>query len=195
MNEVYVFTNNINGKRYVGVTSQFNMRVKQHMKPSNNLPFANALQKYGMDLFTVEHIPCPTIEEAYELEELMVGKEEVNSNMYYNLIEGGSGGTSPSLETRLKISKSLLGSKGHKWTKESRDKLSNSIKGIPKSEETKEKLRESNSKQYTFKAPEGHEVSFKGLRRFCHTMGLNRSCMVKVLNGKYKQHKGWTLPD
>lgn len=50
---VYCFENKLNGKKYVGLTSQrLDKRINGHKSSANNgsqSPFHNALRKYGID--------------------------------------------------------------------------------------------------------------------------------------------------
>lgn len=84
---VYVATNKLNNKKYIGVSEHFERRLTEHMR--SKYPFGNAMRKYGTIGFHYELIECDTVELAYELEGLMVGPEEVKDPMYYNACVGG----------------------------------------------------------------------------------------------------------
>ena len=57
MNEVYLITNRVNGKRYVGITSRgYQERFKEHIHDALNgskTILHNAIRKYGQDNFDI----------------------------------------------------------------------------------------------------------------------------------------------
>jgi group I intron endonuclease len=120
-------------------------------------------------------------------------------------------GTTASEETKEKLRKIMLGVKRSQETKdkmsrsasnkpkslEHRKNLSNAKKGKPfiLSEETKQKLKEINTKFiYTVVNPFGEISTTTNLDVFSKERGLEPSTMHKVANGKRKQYKGWTVP-
>lgn len=97
--KIYKYTNNINGKIYIGITTRtLGNRHKEHIKNINDgLYFHNALLKYGIENFTLE-----IIDKAINIKELK-NKEiywikKFNSFAYqknsngYNCTLGGDGG-------------------------------------------------------------------------------------------------------
>lgn len=87
---VYQTTNTQTGKIYIGVHETNDLN-------DNYLGSGSALhasiRKYGISNFTRRILwKCSSIEEAYELEELIVDKEFVNRTNNYNLCIGGKGG-------------------------------------------------------------------------------------------------------
>jgi group I intron endonuclease len=62
-----------------------------------------------------------------------------------------------------------------------------------------DKISESHrrGKIYKFKNPNGEIVKVKNLARFCKENNLSRTMMVSLFrkDKRYKQHKGWTLPE
>ena len=64
---VYLIINNINNKKYVGITSvnRYNRRMKEHIWQSSNkcgirynYPLYKAFRKYGIEVFYCLHIRC-----------------------------------------------------------------------------------------------------------------------------------------
>lgn len=56
---IYKFTNNLNGKVYIGQTTRpLQERVAQHLNSKDFTHFHCALRKYGVNNFTVEEIDC-----------------------------------------------------------------------------------------------------------------------------------------
>lgn len=77
-------------KIYVGITNNFKRRLKEH--GSSPYPFGRALRKYGKANFTYEFINCKDLSEAYEIEELLIGPDEVKDKRIYNIACGGRQG-------------------------------------------------------------------------------------------------------
>ena len=151
---VYQHINTINGKSYIGITSQSLInRSRKNGSGYKECPyFYNAIQKYGWDNF--EHnilYDNLTKKEAEQKEiELINFFKANNPNNGYNIQNGGNCIGKMSNETKQKISKKL---KGIKFTPEHKLKLSlaqtgekNHQFGKKTSEEIKEKIRIGNLK-------------------------------------------------
>lgn len=151
-------TNKINGKKYIGIT----MRDVQKRWKTNgrgysyNNHFYSSIKKYGWDNFEHEVILCNlTKQEAEMFEVEMIKKYNTTDRKYgYNMNKGGNATEIPSKESKEKISKSL---KGRVVSAETRKKLSKANTGRVVSEETKIKLSEANK---------GEKNYFYG-KRFC----------------------------
>lgn len=50
----------------------------------------------------------------------------------------------------------------------------------------------SQSKPYSVTNPDGNNISFTNMRAFCRMNNLDRSALLRVINGEANQHKGWT---
>lgn len=48
---IYLATNQLNGHKYVGQTTRFNERLKEHKHSKDKTYFHNAMKKYGFDSF------------------------------------------------------------------------------------------------------------------------------------------------
>lgn len=111
---VYIHTNKVNGKKYVGQTcSKPNARWRNGFGYRDSPHFFYAIQKYGWNSFDHEIVASHlTKEEANNFEMLLIKRLGTKNPEYgYNLTLGGDGnvGLTPSAETRQKISKSLKG--------------------------------------------------------------------------------------
>lgn len=112
---VYVHTNKINGKMYVGKTINGDhptLRWRGGGFGYKNCPaFWNAIQKYGWDNFDHEVIASHlTKEEADKFEQLLIEKLNTMNNRYgYNLTSGGDGGKCLAEETKQKIGEKMKG--------------------------------------------------------------------------------------
>lgn len=109
---VYIHTNRINEKRYVGITCQKPEERWRHGEGYKNCPvFYRAIKKYGWDSFDHEIVAGNLArEEAENMERALI--ESLKSNCKesgYNISEGGN---APRLteETKKKISETHLGS-------------------------------------------------------------------------------------
>ena len=91
--------------------------------------------------------------------------------------------------------------KGRKRSAETRRKMSESWKGrqsalrgrvIP--EEHRKKIGDSNAKTYQFLNPEGELTTIVNLLNFCKDNQMCTGGFYNLLNGKFKQYRGWRLP-
>jgi len=88
---VYETTNTVNGRIYVGVHSTDDLNDGYL---GSGKAFKKALAKYGPDAFTrkiIEH--CDSLEDAYDLESLIVDEEFIERRDNYNMKVGGIYGT------------------------------------------------------------------------------------------------------
>ena len=145
-NCIYMFTNKINGKRYVGQTKNFYKRYNSHIyssydKNSNrhNVPFHKAIRKYGIDNFQIDILidNIQTKEEMNELEKSLICffNTLCKNNMGYNVAEGGESGNPFAGKTDDEMAKF-------------RDECRERNLGKKLSEETKKKISEKNKKMF-----------------------------------------------
>lgn len=124
---VYIHTNKIDGKRYVGITCQnVSRRWRNGDGYIQNKHFYRAIKKYGWDNFTHEIVKAGLSKhEACELEIQLIEKYKSNNEAFgYNKSSGGSAPAS-----------------GVLVSDETKKKMSESHKGFVMAESTKEKLR------------------------------------------------------
>lgn len=167
---VYMHTNKINGKKYIGITSLKPVErwgtKGQKYKTSH---FYNAIKKYGWDNFTHEILFTELEEqEAKDTEIRLISKYKTKNSEYgYNLTDGGDGvrGYCASEEHRKKISERQKGktpwNKGKKYNlfanseiqkikwqnKDYRQNMVDKNTGKILSEETKDKISKNNPRR------------------------------------------------
>lgn len=138
---VYLVTNKVNGKKYIGYTlNSLEERKKTHIYKSRcksnkhyHYLFSNALRKYGEENFTWEVLcTCASKEECCEKEIFYIKKYNTMSPNGYNLTQGGDGGIQ-SEETKAKISCSVKkyweeNKDSHPWLEFSHEKRSDMSK-------------------------------------------------------------------
>lgn len=136
---IYIITNRLNGKPYVGQTRQrLKRRITEHKRDSSRgrLGIDFAIAKYGWENFTVEVLEICPVKLLNEREMYWIRKLNSKSPNGYNLTDGGDGGRgySPSQETRAKISAKMKGrpahNKGVSPSAETRAKISAAQKAI-----------------------------------------------------------------
>ena len=134
-NCIYMYTNLINGKKYVGKAKDFNNRHKQHLKGNEQL-IDKKIKEYGQQNFKVE-ILIENVQDDDKLNEyekffIKRKRSHISYGTGYNRTWGGDGGYS-------------LDGMTEEQRKEHGRKISEATKGKPRkpcSEETKRKLSE-----------------------------------------------------
>jgi len=153
---IYLLTNTVDNKQYVGRTNDINRRLKEHRYKSQDA-IDIAINKYNWKNFTVDiledNVP---IDKLNKKEIKYIAEYDTYRGRGYNLTEGGDGwwaGKEKSEETKRKISEAKKGQKlteehkrkikenhadfsgenhpmwGKHWSKETRQKMSEAHKG------------------------------------------------------------------
>jgi group I intron endonuclease len=163
---VYIITNAVNGKQYVGLTKDIKRRWYQHISANGSAPaLHSAVKHYGKENFVLSHI-CDAFdfESACDIEKMLIQQHNTKSPNGYNLTDGGDGVvgrpmTNEDKEIRRKAavayaaslspeerSKKFGGAKGRKWSPEKIKQISESNKGKnlgkKPSDETRKKMSE-----------------------------------------------------
>ena len=198
---IYLITNQVNGKQYIGQTKNLNQRLTEHFTAKNGKSLINrSICKNGKHNFTVEimHEKLSQLD-ANDFEEFYIRVFQTLSPNGYNLLPGGNN-HSHSLETRIKISA----------TKKGIPALY--LRNKPKTFEHKEKLRVAKlgkkqtieHKMNAAKARVGLNLKpiqathrytneilvFKGLK-FAAECGFLRGGIITHLNGNYSHYKNY----
>jgi group I intron endonuclease len=136
---IYIVTNKINGKRYVGQTwNTLHRRWLNHCSNKGCLKLYNSIQKNGRDNFSLEFLTIVHTQEIADYWEGFFIRKYDTINKGYNIREGGSRGK-VSDETKKKMSSWQI---GRKLSSEHRSNVSKARMGMKPSEKTRLKLSE-----------------------------------------------------
>ena len=113
MGYIYLITNNINGKKYIGQTTQYyKERWNKHInsiKTKEGCPLLKkAFIKYGIDNFSFKILIICFDEDRIIYEKEYIQKYNTVTPNGYNMNEGGIGGHKHNEESRAKIKNGLL---------------------------------------------------------------------------------------
>ena len=216
MYTVYQHKNKINGKVYIGITSQKLERRwgSQGCNYKSSPHFYSAIQKYGWDNFEHNILFTDLTKEQACLKEQELIKEynSMNREFGYNSTSGGDIFTMNE-ETKQKISQAMIGNQnglGHSCSEEKKEKISNAQKGrkfteehkqklseaaknrhVPCSEEKKQILKEKSHKKSVY--CEELDKIFESVQECSRQLGIPATNISKLCNGRGKTLKGYHL--
>lgn len=201
---IYTITNLLDNKIYVGYATNFRKRKGDHISnlrknKHKNIHLQRAFNRDGENNFKVELLEEYSIDVLPSLENYWCNLlDSHNPNFGYNILPTSEFGLiTHSKETREKLSKSKL---GYKCSEEHCKNIGLAKKGIPLSEEHKEKLR--------IKTYEANKKGIKKLNEekvkeivFLINQGIKTSIIAKQFNvdrhiiSKIKYGKMWNFID
>lgn len=216
MYTVYQHKNKINGKVYIGITSQKPEQRwgSQGCNYKSSPHFYSAIQKYGWDNFEHNILFTDLTKEQACLKEQALIKEynSINREFGYNSTSGGDIFTMNE-ETKQKISQAMIGNQnslGHPCSEEKKEKISNAQKGrkfteehkqklseaaknrhVPCSEEKKQILKEKSHKKSVY--CEELDKIFESVQECSRQLGIPATNISKLCNGRGKTLKGYHL--
>ena len=216
MYTVYQHKNKINGKIYIGITSQKPEQRwgSQGCNYKSSPHFYSAIQKYGWDNFEHNILFTELTKEQACLKEQELIKEynSMNREFGYNSTSGGDIFTMNE-ETKQKISQAMMGNQnnlGHPCSEEKKKKISNAQKGreftekhkqklseaaknrhVPCSEEKKQILKEKSHKKPVY--CEELDKIFESVQECGRQLGIPATNISKLCNGRGKTLKGYHL--
>jgi group I intron endonuclease len=128
------------GKSYIGQTKHYDKRCQQHQISTNCRALASAIKKYDWDKFQHEILmEGLSLDEANRWEEVLIKELNTLAPNGYNLTTGGAN-SSPSEETRAKLSATRTGKTHSDETRAKMSETRTGKKGHPRSEETRAKM-------------------------------------------------------
>lgn len=145
---IYLITNLINDKKYIGQTIRKpKYRWAEHITNTLNpvMTVSYAMSKYGVENFIFEVIDeCSSHDELNEAESYWIDFHNTFNGHGYNMTSGGNLNTIVSEQTKIKLSKKTSGKNngmyGKAHTDETKKKISDKNKGRVHSCETRKKL-------------------------------------------------------
>ena len=110
--KIYLATNVVNGKQYVGLSKEFHKRLISHKCAKTKSAFHAAIKEYGFDNFVFSHIADAfDLQSACDLERMLIQQHNTLVPNGYNLTIGGQVGPvglKHSAETKQKIREANL---------------------------------------------------------------------------------------
>ena len=196
---IYLTTNLINGKIYIGKDSKNN---PNYMGSGKIIELA--IKKYGKSNFHKQILEyCSNIIELNEREIYWINKyNSVDNKIGYNILIGGGGCNGFKHKESF-----ILKMKSIKRNKKWRESISNSLTGSKHKPERIEKNRLSQiglqsgsnnpmAKKYRIISPLGIEhIIFGELNKFCQENKLHHRLMIRVSKGLQNNHKGWKIEE
>lgn len=216
MYTVYQHKNKINGKVYIGITSQKPEQRwgSQGCNYKSSPHFYSAILKYGWDNFehNILFIGLSKEQACLKEQELIKNFNSMNREYGYNSTSGGDIFIMNE-ETKQKISQAMMGNqnglghpcseekkkkiseaqKGRKFTEEHKQKLSEAAKNrhIPCSEEKKQTLKEKSHKKPVY--CEELDKIFESVQECSRQLGIPATNITKLCKGRGKTLKGYHL--
>lgn len=213
---IYVFKNKVNEMCYVGQTIDFKKRIKAHSRQKTNTYFDRIFQKYLEDFELVEKLLIPK-EYLNEQEDYFINKYNSRYPNGYNLMPGGCGqGGYERCENSIEKQKKSLNHfystpEGKEQAKKHSKRMKGRYDGSNNPNYGNHKVagknnpmfgirrygkENPNSKKILLISPKGKEFRLPNkkisCRQFCLNNNLSQGCISEVLQGRQKQHKGWT---
>lgn len=194
---VYIATNLVNGKQYVGKSINFQKRLTHHIheaKTGTGYYFQRAIKKYGIQNFMFIKFDLKQ-EQTADAEMMWINLLNTKRPNGYNLTDGGEGIVDSSGTIAKKISKAL---KGRKYSDETIKKMSESAKGRICSEITKQKISKAGkgrtcsklTRQKISKANKGQKRSIEFIEKMRNPKTINhKENLSKSLTKYFEKHE------
>jgi hypothetical protein len=190
---VYLVTNKINGKQYVGQTTGHPERRwwRGHVHAASALgsiqmPIVLAIRKYGAEVFVLEILSCAHSQQELDYQECTA---VLNFNTFapngYNLRAGrGSGCMSSELRQRL----------SDDFPEALKEKFRKQYTGQRWSDLAYQRGAEATQVTYKLRNPDGELVTITNIRKFAANNGtLQGSLLNCVARGQRWRHAGWFI--
>ena len=190
---IYKITNKINDKIYIGQTIRsINLRWNEHIcsKSGGESIIKNALLKHGKDNFLMEVIyEAKTIEELNSKEEELINKFNSLAPNGYNLRQGGKNRKMSDI-TKQKMSLGALRRIRTPHSEETKNKMSISSKGKPKSAKHRANLSASLGKPVICNET---KTIYPSAKAAALDLGVTGAGIGRNISGKIKTIKGFTF--
>ncbi len=192
---IYVITNKLNGKQYVGQTQRpLKERIYEH-RHGKVLYIDRVIRKIGWENFTVEVLEvCKTLEELNEREMYWIRKLNTKKPNGYNQTDGGNGkrGQNLSEETKTRLSFMRTGEKNPNYGKPLSDwqkkRISEARTGATMRNDAHAKVSKARSKPVI--CVETGEM-YPSTKIASESMGLSPRAVCKACSGETKTIGGF----
>lgn len=127
MYAVYIVTNTVNAKQYVGIAADLETRWRRHRNANEGQLIHRAIKKYGVDAFIFTHVADAfDAESAKMIERMLIVEHNTKMPYGYNMTDGGDGtmGMAKTEEHKKKLRES---NKKAYENKELREKIGKAI--------------------------------------------------------------------
>jgi len=92
MYAIYIITNTVNAKQYVGITNDLDRRWRRHRNAKDDQLLHRAILKHGLDAFVFTHFADAfDADAAKSIERMLIAEHNTFAPHGYNLTEGGDG--------------------------------------------------------------------------------------------------------
>lgn len=183
MYAIYIITNIINAKQYVGITNNLERRWRRHKAANDNQLLHKAIKKHNVNNFVFTHFANAfDVESAKSIEQMLIISHNTFAPNGYNLTKGGDG------------------TFGYKHSDESKHKSSISNKKTWSDQD----LRQSNGKKISAvkkgipSAKKGKPSGRKGMSHSCsHAQNIKLALSTKeyVTDASERAKKLWSDPE
>lgn len=128
---LYVIINRINGKRYVGISTDVNQRQREHFSGHGSKLVWSAIQKYGRQNLSLQVLFEGDESWIKQMEQYSIAQFNTIAPNGYNLTGGGEGslGWKPTEITRRKMREAHLGRIYQPHSSETKRRISEAAKG------------------------------------------------------------------
>jgi group I intron endonuclease len=174
---VYSVTNKVNGKMYIGVTVDYERRQRSHLKHNirTRSLLKKAVAKYGEENFVFEVLCIGTRDYCYLVEPRFISAYNTRTPDGYNICSGGRGSKGLLAEYNGMYGRTgelhpHFGKPGYR-------------KGIPHTEETKQKMREAHLGK-VFSEETRKKISENAKKRLEHMAKMREAARVARENRK-----------
>ena len=190
---IYAIRNSLNGKMYIGSSKNIKSRWKSHKSDLRrgihiNIYLQNAWNKNGKECFDFIILEKCSPKETLHLEQLYLDEYQAVKNGYNLVSIAGKPPVKygpPSIETRAKISKTLM---GHHVSALTRKSVRKSNKERIVSKKTRQKMSDSHKKRY--ENPEARKIqSINGKKRFADPLEREKQSKCTTLWWKERKEK------
>lgn len=193
MGIIYLWTNKVTGKHYVGQTIHPDQRKRNHIHEAfvkgSDYYFHRSLRKHGLDTFTYE-----VLEENVDRNQLNM-REDFYIDKYNSIWPNGYNQCrANSLDVKA-ISK-MSETKKKQWLELPNEEKTKRIEtlrqanlGKKQTPKQKQRAAETNQKEWIVTYPDGTKKTIVNLRQFCIDEGLGTNGQSNLVRGSYKGYK------